>query len=302
MRKFLIRLIIIIGIVFILDRTMGLVINILYNTATTTDEYKLNFTTNQMDAPIIFMGSSRCHHHYVPDVLEDTLQKKVYNAGLWGMRNIYFQYGLLSNILERYTPKTIFLEIHPIDFLKTPYSDLTSVSNLSPFVNRSSGCDEVLKKGKYYHKDILSHTYRYNSLFPNLILGNLFTRTNLENEGLKPLYGKIDKSKGKIAPEKFNFPVDQNRVKYLQAFINKCKDKNIKLVLLFSPMYAVDSVDFLTIPTMLAKKNAIDFLNYYNLPGITGKEEYFYDFGHLNEAGARKYSSLIAGELKKYTN
>ncbi|RZL69061.1 MAG: hypothetical protein EOO93_02610 [Pedobacter sp.] len=300
MKKFLLRLVIVISIVLIIDRALALIVDKFYKTATTTDEYKLNFVTYKMNAQVVFMGSSRCHHHYVPKILEDSLKKSVYNAGLWGMRNIYFQYGLLNNILERYTPQTIFLEIHPIDFLKTPYSDLTSVSNLSPFINQSTGVNDVLKEGKYFYKDELSHIYRYNSLLPNLILGNIFNRSNENDKGLKPLYGELNISNGILTPERFNFPVDLNRVRYLQAFIDKCKDKKITLVFLFSPMYAVDNINYLQTLEALAKKNKIDFLNYYKLEGITGKKEYFYDFGHLNIAGAQRYSAMIAPKLKKY--
>ena len=300
MKKFIIRLLIIIGTTFIIDRTLAYVVNIFYKRTTTTDEYKINEVTYRMNESVIFMGSSRCHHHYVPSIISDSLKTNVYNAGLWGMRNIYFQDAFLNNILERYSPKTIFLEIHPIDYLKTPFSGLDVVGNLSPFINYSEGCDDILKKAKFYYKAEVSHLYRYNSLFSNLILGNLLQRTIPANKGYKPLYGKMDLSNAPIKAERFDFAVDEDKVKYFQAFIDKCKEKKVNLVLLFSPMYAVEKNNMLDVPYRLAKENNLVFINNYNMKGITGHPEYYHDFGHLNDNGARKYSSIIASELKKY--
>ncbi len=301
MKKFILRVIIIITITLIADRVLGYVSSVFYKTTTTTDEYKVNEVTYHMKDPVVFMGSSRCHHHYIPSIISDTLKMGVYNAGLWGMRNIYFQYGLLNNILKRYTPKTIFLELHPVDFLQTPFSDVEMVSALMPFINYSDGCDEVLKKGKLYYKCKASNLYRYNSGFANIVIGNITNRSPAGLKGLKPLSGEL--ADVKLKPEEFPFSVDKDKIQYLQAFINTCKKSDIKLVFLYSPMYAVDkNTTLFHIPDSLAKQNNIPFINHYNLPGITDHHEYFYDFGHLNEDGAKKYSSLIASELKQFVN
>lgn len=299
MKNFLTRVLIIIIITLVADRAFSVVVKALFKTTTTTDEYKLNSVTYKMNDPIVFMGSSRCHHHYVPAVIQDTLKTGVYNAGLWGMRNIYFQYGFLCNILARYTPKTICLEVHPIDYLATPFSQTATVGSLTPYINVSPGCDEMLKVAGLYYKSELSELYRYNSQFANLVAGNISARSFAADKGFKPLYGKLDTT-FKITPERFPFPIDTAKVRYLQAFIDKCKEKHIQLIFLFSPFYAVEKNHILDIPDSLAKKNNIPFINHYNLPGFTGNVNYYYDFGHLNETGAKKYSALIASELKKY--
>lgn len=299
MKRFLKRVLIITIITLIADRAVSFAVKYLYGTTTTTDEFKMNSVTYKMNDPVVFMGSSRCHHHYVPSIIGDSLQTGVYNAGLWGMRNVYFQYGFLSNILERYTPQTICLEIHPIDYLKTPFSGTESIGSLTPFINYSAGGDEMLKKAKLYYKCEVSELYRYNSQFANILVGNLSQRSFAADKGFKKLTGKLDTAFA-IVPEKFPFSPDEAKIKYLQAFIDKCKENKINLIFLFSPMYAVENTHFLDIPTQLAKKNNIPFINHYYLEGITGHPEYYFDFGHLNEDGAEKYSSIVAHELKKY--
>lgn len=253
-----------------------------------------------MNDPVLFMGSSRSHHHYIPSIIGDSLQIDVYNAGLWGMRNIYFQYALLCNILERYTPQTICLELHPIDYLQLPFSTIETVGTLIPFINYSLGSDDLLKKSGVYYKAQLSHLYRYNSGFANLLLGNLSTRSKASDKGYKKLEGQLNIKSGEIKPEQFPLNIDKERVSYLQAFIDKCKEKNINLILLYSPMYVVEKTNLFDIPDSIAKANNIPFINNYNLEGITGHPEYYHDFGHLNDKGARKYSSIISHQLKKY--
>jgi hypothetical protein len=300
MKKFLITLLIISMITLVADRALSYVAKYFYSTTTTTDEYKLNAVLYQMKDPVVFMGSSRCHHHYIPSIISDSLHKGVYNAGLWGMRNIYFQYGLLSDILERYTPETIFLEVHPTDYLKISYSNAEAAAVLAPFIGMSAGGDEIMKETGYYYKNQVSHLYRYNSSFANLLAGNLTHRSFAADKGYKSLGGQLDLSNGKITPERFPYQPDGEKVHYLQAFIDKCKEKKIRLIFLFSPMYAVEKTDMFNIPDHLAKKNHIPFINHYNLPGITGHAEYFHDFGHLNDAGAKKYSTMISHELKSF--
>jgi len=300
MKKFMLRILIIAAITLTADRALSYAAKYFYSTTTTTDEYKLNAVINRMNEEVIFMGSSRCHHHYIPSIISDSLHKRVYNAGLWGMRNIYFQYGLLSDVLERYTPNTICLELHPTDYLATPFSNAEAAGVLAPFIGTSTGNDEVMKKTGYYYKDQVSYLYRYNSSFANLLAGNLTERSSAADRGYKSLSGELDTTSNTIVPEKFPFKIDKDKVHYLQAFIDKCKEKKINLIFLFSPMYATENTRLFEIPDSLAKKNGIPFINHYNLPGITGHGEYFHDFGHLNNAGAKKYTYYISHELKNY--
>lgn len=300
MKNFAKKLCIIAVLTLIADGLLFFILGFFYRSTTTTDEYKLNTVTSTVNDEVLFMGSSRCHHHYVPSIISDTLETDVYNAGLWGMRNIYFQYGLLSNILERYIPKVICLEIHPIDYLQTPFSDTEKVEPLGPYINLSEGCDEVLKYAGLYYKYQLSRLYRYNSKLPNILVGNLSQRSFPGDKGFKQLDGQLDTTLA-IVPEKFPFAADERKEHYLQLFIDKCKERGVELILLYSPMFATETdTQLLDIPARIAKKNGIRFINHYDLKGITGEPAYFHDYGHLNEDGAKRYSAVIASELKPY--
>jgi hypothetical protein len=297
MKRFFNWALLLLLITFSLDRIGSFVMKELYAHSNSTDEYKINYVTNKMNQPIVFMGSSRCHHSYVPSIISDTLGVPVYNAGLWGERNIYFQYGLLCNILERYIPKVICLEIHPIDFMQTPYSGIEHIAPLAPFIGKSTGCDSLFKVEKKYTEYKILHLLRYNSNFVSLVGGCLFVKNSQKDNGYKPLLGITDYI---VKPDEFKFSIDQQRVKILLKFINECKKKKIKLILLCSPMYAVSNscIQAYNIPLKIARVNELQFLNHLTDNEFVGKRNLFYDRGHFNDKGAKLFSSKIAHELK----
>ena len=151
MKKLFIHILIIAGLFFVIDRTVGLLLKQLYSQSNTTDEYKIGFSNTETTDEMLFMGSSRCLHHFVPSVFEEAYGITCFNTADWGIKNIYYHYGLLGNILSRYTPKAIVLEIHPCDFLDTPYSGTERAGSLAPFCGMSDECDEMLKiSGNYW--------------------------------------------------------------------------------------------------------------------------------------------------------
>lgn len=297
MKKFFIWIFIVVATVFFVDRILSVGMYKLYFNTKTTDEYKLSMVITQIKNPILFMGSSRCHHSYVPSIIEDTLNQKVYNAGLWGERNIYFQYGLLCSILSRYTPKVICLELHPVDFCDIQSSGLSKVSILSPFIGYSSECDSLLKlQGDYFPSKIF-HSYRFNGTLVSLIVGNLGISNSQKDNGYKPLFGEISDP---IIADEYNFHLDKDRISVLEKFAYKCKVNNIKLILLCSPMYVVSpscKKVYNFISSFTQKRNFI-FLNYLDDIRFVGNKKYFYDRGHLNNIGANYFSSIIANQLK----
>ncbi len=54
MKKFIVRLFIIIAITFVADRGLSLAAKALYNKTTTTDEFKLTSVVYRMDDPLVY--------------------------------------------------------------------------------------------------------------------------------------------------------------------------------------------------------------------------------------------------------
>lgn len=296
MKKVFLHIVIVIFLFFVMDRSLGYGLKSLYRISNATDEYKISYSNESTRDSLLFMGSSRCLHHYIPSTFEKGLGISCFNAGDWGIKNIYYHYGLLSNILTRYTPKAIILEIHPSEWLDVPFSGVERAGSLAPYCGMSKGCDEMLKlTGKYWAYQ-LSWVYRYTGSFPNLIMGK---KGSMDRglKGWKPLDGVMDTTS--VKAEEYPFPMDQERISLLERFIIDCQQKNIHLSLIVSPMYICSKEDVFKIPRELATKYDIPFLDLYRDSAFVGHAELFYDFGHLNRKGAEIYSERVCKELKR---
>lgn len=296
MKKLLIRIAIIAALFFLFDRALGYGLGILYSQSNATDEYKISYSNETTRDPILFFGSSRCLHHFVPSIFEKELGKNCYNAADWGIKNIYYHYGLLGNILTRYTPQTIIFEIHPCDWLQTPFSGIERANSLAPYCGKSEACDEMLKLSGNYWKYQLSWTYRYTGSLPNLLTGKLGSMDR-SLKGWKPMDGILDTTG--IKAEEYPFPVDQERVHLLERFIKDCQSHGIQLIMVESPMYVCSQQDVFRFVHELTQKHQIPFLDHYRDSDFVGHAEYFFDFGHLNREGAQRFSEKLSKELRE---
>lgn len=297
MKKLLIHILIIAVLFFVFDRAIGFVLKQLYSQSNATSEYKIYYANNETQDSLLFMGSSRCLHHYIPSVFEEAFGMTCFNAASWGAKNTYYQNGLLGNILTRYTPKAIVLETHPCDWLDTPYSGSERAGSLAPFCGMSNECDEMLMIAGKYWPYRLSIVYRYSGDFPDLLFGH-WGGMDRSLKGWKPLDGQLDTTG--IKAEEYPFPIHQEKLQLLERFIQTCQAHNIQLSIVVSPMYVCSEKDVYQVPRELAVKYDIPFIDHYKDTTFTGHPELFFDFGHLNRQGAMIYSNMVCEELKKH--
>ena len=296
MKKLFIHIAIVICLFFLFDRTLGIGLKYLYKQSNATDEYKISYSNETTRDAMLFFGSSRCLHHYVPAIFEKELGISCFNTADWGIKNIYYNYGLLGNILSRHTPKVIVYEIHPCDWLETPFSGTERASSLAPYVGMSKECNEMLKLSGKYWAYRFSMVYRFTGSLPNLLTGRLGSMDrNLK--GWKPMDGIIDTTD--VVAEEYPFAIDKERMALLERFVHDCQQRHINLILAASPMYICSDKDVYRFPREWAAKHHIRFIDHYRDSTFVGHAEYFYDFGHLNRQGAEKYSTLLSKELKK---
>jgi hypothetical protein len=296
MKKLLIHIAIVACLFFLFDRALGLGLKYLYSQSNATDEYKISYSNESTRDSVLFFGSSRTLHHYVPSIFEKELGLPCYNVADWGIKNIYYHYGLLSNILTRYTPKTIVFEVHPCDWLQTPFSGKERATSLAPYCGMSEGCNEMLKLSGKYWPCLLSNVYRYTGSFPNLLSGK-FGSMDRSLKGWKPMDGVLD-TLG-VKAEEYPFPIDNERITLLERFINDCKQHNIQLIIAVSPMYVCSEQDAFKFPRDLTARYNLTYLDHYRDSDFVGHPELFYDFGHLNRQGAELFSQKMAKEIKE---
>lgn len=253
---------------------------------------------------LMILGSSRAAHHYVPQIFEDSLGLTCYNAGSDGMC-IYYHYGILASRIQRgCPPKLIILEVISTDAEVSQgatFSLDAALDRYAPHYGEFAEIDSLFAFNGWKEKvKLMSKTYKYNSKLVQTIKCNYIPWP--EDRGYEALSGVMKVTEGEevtdvllLASDKPN--IEERKLAYLQKFIDKCKDNDIKLYMCYSPYFSQEVPKSIRMIEGLAEKNNVRFLNYGN-DGRFQKTEYFQDASHLNDKGAKEYSKEIANVLK----
>ncbi|NJM14536.1 MAG: hypothetical protein HC896_03380 [Bacteroidales bacterium] len=282
----------------LLDVVFGLLYGPIFFRHKNTRFAKTNYALNQAREDVVIIGDSRAENHYNPTVFKDSTGLSFYNTGSDG-QGIFYYKALLDGILNRYSPKAIVLDIYPdkLNYYATYYD---RISYLSPFYFRNKEVRNAVElKGNFEKHKLMSSFYRYNSthfivlksfIRPKAYLNGFHAIDHAMDPGAEPTEGG-----GKSVP-------DTLAVKYFEAFIEACKERNVKLIVVISPFYKLkvnhESAAYKTYMQLVGKYK-VDLIDYGSHPDFATRAGYFADLTHLNAAGAAHFSNLMAAELKK---
>lgn len=294
MIKFVIKLSIFLVLAFFADEAVGTLSMALFNRSKTDTLGKENYIKNSISDDIIVMGSSRAECHYVSNLMSESLNKKVYNAGFSGT-GIVLSYGLLLEILRNHKPETIIYEITPqFDWLKGDNDRFLSYLKYSYDI---PGIDSIFwSVDPYYKIKMESQSFRSNSTLQSLIKSSLLATKDTCN-GYRPLHGHLNV---KIQNGKLNEPtleIDSLKLRYMNLFITLCNDNNIDLIFAVSPELEYDK-NFYDYGREIANLNNIKLIDACDLSLFKDKS-LFKDAVHLNDYGARIYTKWVVNQLRK---
>lgn len=296
MKKLLFSLLLICTAVFAADRIGGICMRWVSRHSQDVLAPKLCYVQDSIHEDVILMGTSRCHHHYVPSIISDTLGMSVYNAGVGGSGNIFSHYMLLCHILVRHTPKVICLDVTPADFTIQD-NPLSAVSLYAPLFGQNEQADSVFRLADSYWAYKISHLYRYNAKAASNLWGLVLNRQKESDKGYMPL-PEPRRYLQTLAEDGEFKQADSTKVTYLQRFIDCCKQRGILLLFVVSPKYTkTPSSSYATLKA-LAGENKIPFLDYHTGGLYHLNPEYFKDNNHLWDKGARQFSKVFAFDLK----
>lgn len=260
---------------------------------------------------LLVLGSSKARNHYNNIILDSSLNVKTYCIGsiasFLDVNKMMLEYYLKNNKAPQY----ILLDL-------SIYS-IQSLPKL-PFIAQYMG---VLNDDIIY--GFLKKTDWKFSLYKNIPLCGLLVNRYALRESLNsfPLIfspGKADESSGYIPLDgdfygkRFNLykdyiskgveniSIDSIKIKNLYDIIKICKDNNIKLTLIFSPIYYgfldnIGNKDFIINTYRNAgKESNIPFLD-YSRHEMCNYEKNFFDLDHLNRTGAEEFSVILVKEL-----
>lgn len=282
---------------FVMDRLGGMAMQWINRNSQDVLCPKFKYIHDDICEDIVMIGASRCHHHYVSSIISDSLGMSVYNCGIQGSENVYSHYVTLCLILERYKPKVVCVEMMPTDFDKqeNPFAKL---SYFAPYFGYSNSADSVFRLGGLYWKYKISHLYRYNAKAASNIAGLFISRQEHDDHGYIPAK-KSSVILGELNKAQTITDIDKQKMHYLHLFTERCRKEKIKLVFTISPRYSIIDSSYYSVIRDFAQEESIPFLDYHTSGLLLDHPEYFRDKTHLNDKGARLYSTIFSIDLKK---
>jgi len=295
--RLFLKLIFILSLILLFDRGIGIVLKHAYLSQKHGQRSRTTYAIDSTLAEILILGSSRASHSYIPEIFENKLHYSCYNAGMEGI-SILYSYAIFKAITKRFNPKLIIFDIGPYE-LNYSTSEYERLSVLLPYFQKHPEIKKIINlRGPFENVKHFSTLYLYNSLIFEIVAGNLESKHRvLDMNGYVPLNGTINKEKIDTLRIS-NCITDENKIKALKDIIATCKQRNINLIFVYSPIrhiYYDNNCN--TILSELFSGNGISYLDMSNHPIFMNNSTYFNDFDHLNDKGARIFSNMIVDKI-----
>ena len=286
MKKFLRLIILIIVTVFLLLGVLDFLYTKVYLNSSNRGKIDYVYNSESRNYDVVILGSSRANNHFVSELFEDK-GLKTFNYGMSG-GHLFEADLLLKLMIERhYKIKNIILEAD-LNLSNDHQSEGVSAKFL-PYLHDS----EVIKKHFSDEEDFnylyYIPFYRYIKFDPEIGFREAIKTIQkektsaLEKEGYYPL------KKHKNANMKNNIvnlkPLPHN--KYYEEIKNICKTNNINFIAVMTPMCEnTKGINYFE----KVKKGYPEIHNYEN---VVIEDKYFSSCGHMNDAGARLFTTRI---------
>lgn len=305
--KYLVIVALVIVAVACVDKAVGRVLDYLHDAIpVTVDSGKRNFALKELDSDIVVVGSSRAAHHYVSRKIADSLAMTAYNVGLDGcfyLDNCF----MMHSILSRYSPKMILLEIDGgalFDNTRNPLEGLYHYYGKDEYAKNIIDQEE----GKMTGVKLMSSLYRHNAnSFKTIGNGIKGLRSKVQDSllGYNPLPFKKKLTELKLEKQsnnEANNVLSDRKIELLDNLLALAKEKNVKVILISSPVFKVLSGNYRNISqekiAEIANKYGFEYWDYSANPLFLEHPEWFNDAAHLNERGADCFTDIIIERVK----
>ena len=238
---------------------------------------------------VVFLGSSRANNHFVAQMFEDK-GLKTFNYGISGSH--LFESALLLKLMEErhYKIKNLILEVD-LNLANENRADGIT-AKLVPYIHDSKIVMDHLSNEKDFYSLYYIPFYRYIKFDSRIGFREIYNtviqkRTNnLDNLGFYAL-GKKPNANMKNNIVKLN-PLPHN--KYYEEIKQLCKDNNINLIAVMTPMCEnTKGINYFD------KVKAL-YPEIHNYENVVVEDKYFSSCGHMNNAGARLFTTRILKE------
>lgn len=245
-------------------------------------ENVFNSTAKNFD--VVILGSSRANNHFVPELFEKK-GLKTFNYGMSG-GHLFETSLLLKLMVERnYKIKTVILEAD-LGLCNEKESEAVA-SKFLPYIHHSKTIKEHFLNQENFNQWYYIPFYRYIDFDALIGFREMYTTatakptTILNHFGYHALGNKTGNMKNDIRALK---PI---RNKYYEEIKLICKQNNYKLITVMTPMCSnIKGLDY------FEKANKI-YPEIHNLENVVEGDQYFSSCGHMNDAGAKLFTTFI---------
>jgi len=313
MKKFLKRLLLFILPLLILSYPLDLFIS--KQLKKTKNDFSGEFLVwndiyaGKINADIIIYGSSRAYNHINPFIFEKELGCKTYNLGLEGHNFWLHYYRHTQYMAHNYAPKYIIFSLDLWSFDKR--SDLYNFGQFLPYLlfnNHIRYYTASYKGFSFFDYYIPLIRYVGNIRVINYAFENYLKKNNIN--------GFRDKGYASSDSEwNDDFENAKTKIRYYEAmpdslsmllfdnFVAQCKDKNIELILVYTPEYiggqkfTINRTEMMDMFYQLSYKHNLIFLDYSN-DSLSYNRDYFYNVSHLNRTGSMLFTDKLIKDLQ----
>lgn len=295
MKRFIVRVFVFFAVVAMIDVAFGYGMDYLFPKAKGGEIKETNDVCLNNYYDIVVMGSSRAHHHYVPEIFNDSMELSCFNIGKNG-NGIVLMYGFYKMIIDRYKPSLIVYDVSRFDIyeMAEDQGNTRYISMLKPYSNKV-GVDEIFKSLSWQEwAKNYSSLYRYNSVSFETFR-QYFWPTSFCKDGYLKMEGSMEgdpQDPGTQYGEK-----DALKLQLFNEFVASTKENEIPLVCVLSPSYNAISSDAYDTIKRVCELNNIPFLDFYASASLSRNKEYFDDRTHMNDRGARAFTNEIVKAL-----
>lgn len=300
--RFCVAVLIVLASVAVVDVAVGKVMDwMIPQISNQGDTGKTYYSLNDVNTPVVIVGSSRAAHHYVTEMIEDSLRMSAYNVARDGC---FFSYNccVINSILDRYTPELIIWE-NGTEYL---YDDMDDpLESLYPYYDSNTWVNKTIKEELPFteYARLNSSIYQYNSIV-HRIVSRYRGRNSFMDETIKgylPLKPKTLRKELQLMPERISsVRLSDTKVERFRQTLARAKGKGVKMIVVDSPKFKKRDKNNLSAVKMqeLCQRYGAMYFDNSQLTYFLDHPELFNDATHMNDDGAKIYTELFLKQIQ----
>lgn len=284
---------------FAIDFLFGLLFDQIIKRSPDGRYFKAHYSLNYAEQDIIIFGNSRAETNFAPFVFEEELGMTAWNTGRGG-QGLAFWYAMQRGVLERHEPQLAIVNIEAAFLTDRLGRTFERAGFLRPFYRAHPEIRPVINQISWAERFLLtSRLYAFNSSFYYLLRPFLIKGLDGLNEdlGWKPRTGVINIPHNNVRViDNIHQDLNPEVMVVFHSFLNNFLERNIPVLFVISPDYAVNIQNTATIKYLEDLPDSY-FVNYGNNEEFFLNHKLFNDREHLNKKGAILFSKELTNDI-----